>query len=71
MEQMTLADFGVVKKEWQYDEDTGSVLCRCPDCGKRMLIGLYQYSNPYRFCPYCGIPLTEGRIEQKRKKVYG
>ena len=57
--------------EWQYDEDTECVMCRCPECGGRLLIGLYQYSNPYRFCPYCGKELEEGGITAKRKAVYG
>ncbi len=57
--------------EWQYDEDNGCVMCRCPECGGRLLIGLYQYWNPYRFCPYCGTRLEEGNITAKRKHVYG
>ena len=68
--QMTLFDIGALPQSWQYDEDTGHVMCRCPDCGGRLLIGLYQYHNPYRFCPYCGIKLAEGRIREKRKQVY-
>jgi len=68
--QMTLFDIGIVPQSWQYDEDTGHVMCRCPDCEGRLLIGLYQYHNPYKFCPYCGIKLTEGRIREKRKQVY-
>lgn len=55
---------------WQYDKDNGSVMCRCPDCGGRLLIGLYQYHNPYKYCPYCGISLAEGPIRSKRKQVY-
>lgn len=68
--QMTLTDFGVVPKTWQYDEDTGEVMCRCPDCGGRLVISLYTYNNPYKFCPYCGIRLAEGRIRAKRIEVY-
>lgn len=60
--QLTMRDIGVVPKEWQYDEDCGTVLCRCPECGGRLIIGLYQYNNPYHYCPYCGIPLAEGQI---------
>lgn len=56
--------------EWQYDQDTGSVLCRCPECGGRLLIGLYQYENPYSYCPYCGTKLEEGKLRAKRKAVY-
>lgn len=62
---------GIDLLEWQYDEDTGNVLCRCPDCGGRMVIGLYTYHNPYHFCPYCGIRLDEGKIRQMRAQVYG
>lgn len=73
--QMTLFDLSPEcappSKCWQYDEDTGSVLCRCPDCEGRMVIGPYQYNNPYRYCPYCGIRLSEGRIAAKRRQVYG
>ena len=68
--QMTLFDIGAIPQPWKYDEDNGCVMCRCPDCGGRLLIGLYQYHNPYRFCPYCGIKLTEGRLREKRKQVY-
>ena len=71
MEQISLMDIGVIPKEWQYDEDTGSVMCRCPICGGRLTIGLYTYRNPYKFCPYCGERLAEGRLTAKRKAVYG
>ena len=57
-------------KEWLYDEDTGCVMCRCPDCGGRLLISLYSYWNPYRYCPYCGERLMEGQITAKRVQVY-
>lgn len=60
----------VGESEWQYDEDTGNVMCRCPGCGGRLLIGLYQYSNPYHYCPYCGMKLKEGKIRAKRLAVY-
>lgn len=58
-------------KPWEYDEDCGCVMCRCPKCSRRMTISLYQYKNPYKFCPYCGQALTEGKLAQKRKQVYG
>lgn len=58
-------------QSWQYDCDTGMVLCRCPDCGGRLVIGLFVYVNPYRYCPYCGIQLHEGKITAARKAVYG
>jgi len=56
---------------WEYDEDCGCVMCRCPKCSGRMTISLYQYKNPYKFCPYCGQALTEGKLAQTRKRVYG
>ena len=56
--------------EWQYDQDNATVMCRCPKCEGRMIIDLYQYFNPYHYCPYCGIPLEEGKITAKRKQVY-
>lgn len=69
-DQMTLLDIGVIPKSWQYDEDNGNVMCRCPNCEGRLLIGLYTYRNPYKYCPYCGTKLAEGRIKEKRKQVY-
>lgn len=57
-------------KQWEYDQDNATVLCRCPDCEGRLIIYLYQYHNPYHYCPYCGIPLEEGKITDKRKQVY-
>ena len=60
-----------MQQEWQYDEDTAIVMCRCPDCGGRLVIGLYIYRNPYHYCPYCGIRLNEGKITRKRMEVYG
>ena len=72
--QMSLYDYaplyGPTTEAWQYDEDNGHVMCRCPDCGGRLLIGLYQYINVYRFCPYCGQRLEEGALTSKRKQVY-
>lgn len=57
--------------EWEYDEDTGSVMCRCPECGGRLTISHYAYVNPYNFCPYCGEKLEEGKLTAKRIEVYG
>ena len=57
-------------KAWQYDEDIGHVMCRCPICEGRLTIGLYTYKNPYHYCPYCGTCLEEGKITSKRKEVY-
>ena len=56
--------------EWLYDKDNGNVMCRCPHCEGRLIISLYQYHNPYHFCPYCGTPLEEGKITAKRIQVY-
>lgn len=70
--QLSLYDFGLEKqKEWQYDEDNGSVMCRCPDCGGRLLLHVFQYWNPYKYCPYCGMRLTEGKFVNKCCAVYG
>ena len=55
--------------EWQYDEDTGTVMCRCPQCGGRLIISYYQYNNPYRYCPFCGEALSEGKIAAKRQDI--
>lgn len=62
---------GIDLLTWEYDEDCGTLLCRCPECGGRMVIGFYAYSNPYHFCPYCGQKLAEGKLMQKRAAVYG
>lgn len=58
--------------EWIYEEDTGEVMCKCPECEGRMTIDVYTYWNPYRFCPYCGTELDEARekLKAKRKDVY-
>lgn len=56
--------------EWEYDEDTGNLMCRCPECGGRMPIYLWTYVNPYHYCPYCGEKLEEGRFCEKYKQVY-
>jgi hypothetical protein len=69
--QMTLDDFGISTKTWEYDEDCGSIMCRCPDCGGRMSIGIYTYWNPYKYCPYCGMELAEGALVSKICAVYG
>ena len=71
-EQITLTDWcpDSVPKAWEYDEDNGSVLCRCPVCGGRMVIGCYAYWNPYHFCPYCGRKLNEGRFVDRMVQIY-
>ena len=71
MEQMTLPGIDIL--EWQYDEDNGNVMCRCPECGGRLIIHYYTYENPYHFCPYCGVRLQENErgLVAKRSEVYG
>lgn len=55
--------------EWIYEEDTGTVMCKCPECEGRMVIGFYSHSNPYHFCPYCGTQLDEAQDKLKRKRI--
>lgn len=73
--QMTLYDIAPTEappaEAWRYDEDNGMVMCRCPKCGGRMMIGFYTYWNPYHYCPYCGEKLAEGRFVSKAVEVYG
>ena len=35
-----------------------------------MIIGCYAYWNPYRFCPYCGEKLSEGRFVDRMVQIY-
>ena len=72
-EQMTLADFGIDldNKAWEYDEDTGTMMCRCPDCEGRMSMGLYAYWNSYKYCPYCGVRLHEGDYVKRFCQIHG
>lgn len=58
------------QKEWKYDKDNDYMLCRCPHCEGRLLIGMYQYFNPYRFCPYCGKRLAQGNIWGAGMRIY-
>lgn len=58
-------------REWQYDEDNGSMMCRCPECGGRLLIGVYSYCNVYNYCPYCGVALLQGAIGAAGRRIYG
>ena len=39
---------------WNWELDNGQRICRCPECGRGNLIGVYHYHNPYRYCPWCG-----------------
>ena len=41
-------------KFWEYEEDSGTMMAKCPECGKRMPIYRWDYGNFYKFCPYCG-----------------
>jgi DNA-directed RNA polymerase subunit RPC12/RpoP len=70
--QMTLADVGLElnNKAWEYDEDTGYMLCRCPECGGRMVMHLWHYWNNYKYCPYCGIRLQEGNFVKRYCQIY-
>lgn len=70
--QMTLADFGIQlnNKAWQYDEDNGHMMCRCPDCDGRMPMYLWHYWNNYKFCPYCGVRLQEGNFVRRYCQIY-
>ena len=69
-EQMTMDDFGISTKVWLYDEDTGHMMCRCPDCGGRMTIGIWTYWNSYKYCPYCGVRLEEGNFIRRFCQIY-
>ena len=39
---------------WKWEIDNSNRMIRCPDCGGGLVFGYYQYTNPYKFCPYCG-----------------
>ena len=60
----------MIQQVWEYDEDVGSMMCRCPKCGGRLSIGLWTYWNPYHFCPYCGISLGEGNFVRRFCQIY-
>lgn len=72
VKQLTLEDFGVPmnNKAWEYDEDTGHMFCRCPDCGGRLSIGIWHYWNSYKYCHYCGIRLQEGDYVKRYCQIY-
>ena len=57
--------------DWLYEEDTNTVMATCPKCGGRLILHRYQYTNPYHYCPYCGVRLEEGQLQRKREEVYG
>lgn len=42
------------ESDWKWEIDTGNRILRCPDCGHALTFGLWWYSNPYRYCPWCG-----------------
>lgn len=55
-DQMTFFDIGLIPVDsWQYDEDNENVMCRCPICEGRLLIGVYTY------CPACGAKMEEDK----------
>lgn len=58
-------------ESWIYEEDTGTLMAKCPKCSKRMSIHMYQYGNPYSYCPYCGKQLEQGGVLQAGAHVYG
>ena len=58
-------------EEWLYEEDSGNMMAKCPKCEGRMPIYPWTYHNPYRFCPYCGQRLYEGKVMQAGKRIYG
>ncbi len=60
-----------MNNEWLYEEDTGTLMSKCPACSCRMIIGKCLPFNPYNYCPYCGKKLEQGRFNQKRREVYG
>jgi len=62
--------FSLFLDSWLYDEDTGCLLCRCPGCGCRMILYRYLDHNPYHFCPYCGLALSEGSFQHNYEVVY-
>lgn len=62
MKQMTFFRF------WEYDIDTGTVMARCPECSRRIPMGVYAPHNPYKYCPYCGIALEEGKYKQAKER---
>lgn len=39
---------------WKWEIDNGNRVIRCSKCDRGMAFGYYFYTNPYRFCPYCG-----------------
>lgn len=56
---------------WKYEAEHGYLLAKCPKCTGRMPIGRSLDGNPYRFCPYCGQGLRQGRFKRAREIVYG
>jgi hypothetical protein len=58
-------------EEWIYEEDCGNMMAKRPKCECRMPIYRWDYQNPYRFCPYCGQRLYEGKAMQAGRRIYG
>lgn len=61
----------MTQQAWLYDEDNGRMMCRCPECEGRLTIDVYDYWNPYHFCPYCGTWLEEGSFVRRKCVIYG
>ena len=57
-------------RSWQYFEDSGNMMAECPECTKRMPIYPWTYNNYYRYCPYCGTQLSEGKIKEAGRRIY-
>ena len=57
------------KTAWIYEIDIGNRMCKCPKCKGRMTLGAYAYSNPYKYCPYCGEYLAERKGEQNDRRT--
>jgi len=48
------------ESDWQMEIDTGNRMLRCPDCEHGYPLHIWQYSNPYRYCPWCGKQRVHG-----------
>ena len=47
---------------WIPEEDTGTRMWKCPQCGGRMIgkpMDWDENFNPYYYCPYCGKHLKD------------
>ena len=48
------------ESDWLWEIDTGNRMLRCPNCDHGFPFHLWWYSNPYRFCPWCGKRRVQG-----------